>query len=112
MPALVIGLVVIVLGICFAVGYLLKTGGEVNLEGRGLNIAVFVLSLVSLAISVKLFWNMGVYADEYGSSPVLVTGGWFWLGMDWVRLGLLLVLCVISGLRLIRRPSRPGGPVL
>lgn len=103
MPALLIGLAVIVLGVCSAVIYLLGTGRGGLLEGRGLDIATLVLSLVSLAISIKLFWNMGVYADEYGSSPVLVAGGWFWLRMDWVRLGLLLVLCVISGLRLIRR---------
>ena len=43
-----------------------------------------------------------MYVDDYGADPVLVTGGSFWLYMDWIRLGLLLVLCVISGLKLIK----------
>lgn len=102
MPALIIGSIVLVLCICGGVFYLRKTRKEVKLGQRGL-VAVFVLSLTSLLISLKLFYNMGVYADEYGSSPVLVSGGWFWLYMDWIRLGLLLVLCIISGLRLIKR---------
>ena len=103
MPALIIGSIVLVLCICSGVFYLRKTRKEVKLEQRGLDIAVFVLSLTSLLISLKLFWNMGVYADEYGSSPILISGGWFWLYMDWIRLGLLLVLCIISGLKLIKR---------
>jgi len=103
MPILVIGLILIGLCLCFAVIYFKKTGKEVNLEKKGLNIVIFVLSLLSLVISLKLFWNLGVYVDEYGSSPVLVCGGWFWLCMDWIRLGLLLVLCIISGYKLIMR---------
>lgn len=103
MPALLVSGLILILCICFAVIYFKKTGKEVYLEKRGLNIAIFVLSLISLIISLKLFWNMGVYADEYGSSPVLVCGGWFWLCMDWIRLALLFVLCIISGLKLIKR---------
>lgn len=99
------GLILIVLCIGLAVFYLKKTRREVKLETRGLNIVIFVLSLISLVISVKLFWNMSEYADVYGSSPVLVCGGWFWLYMDWIRLGLLLVLCVISGLKLIKQSN-------
>ena len=101
MPALVIGLMLIVLFICLAAFYLKKK--EVNLEKRGVNIVIFVLSLISLVISIKLFWSLAEYADEYGSSPSLVTGGLFWTGMDWLRLGILLVLCVISGFKLIKR---------
>jgi len=102
MPAFVIGLILIVLCICYAMFHVKKTGKEVNLEKRGLNIVIFVLSLSSLVISLKLFWNLAVYVDDYGADPVLVTGGSFWLYMDWIRLGLLLVLCVISGLKLIK----------
>ena len=72
---------------------------------RGITLSIFVLSFVSLLISLKLFWNMGMYADEYGSSPVLVCGGWFWLYMDWLRLGLLFILCIISGIRLFYRSN-------
>lgn len=103
MPLVFVISLIIILCICFAVIYLQKTGKEVNLEKRGINLVIFILSLISLVISMKLFWNMGVYADEYGSSPSLVCGGWFWLYMDWIRLGLLLILCIISGFKLIRR---------
>ncbi len=103
MPAFIIGSTLVVLCTGVAVFYLRKTGKEVKVEQRGLNIAVFVLSLTALVISLKLFWNMGVYANEYGSSPVLVSGGWFWLYMDWIRQGLLFVLCIISGLKLTKR---------
>lgn len=98
MPLLVTGL--ILLGLCiFAVIHFLK-GKKVNLEKKGINIIIFILCLVSLVISIKLLINLGVYADKYGSSPILVSGGSFWLSMDWIRLGLLLVLCSISGFKL------------
>jgi len=103
MPLLLIGFLFIVLCLGLVVFYVKKTGQTVKLEKRGLNIALFVLSLLIFVISLKLFWNMGVYADEHGSSPVLVSGGWFWLSMDWLRQGLLFVLCVVLGLSLVKR---------
>ena len=30
---------------------------------------IFTLSFVTFLISLKLFWNMGVYVDEAGTSP-------------------------------------------
>ena len=65
---------------------------------RRLSIIVFSLSLFSLIISLKLFWNLGIFVDEYGLSPDIVDGGDFWLTMDWLRLLLLLLLCVVSGI--------------
>lgn len=103
MPGIFIGLILIGLCIYFGVIYFKKTEKEINLEKRGVNIVIFALSLISLVISLKLFWNLAVYVDDYGASPVLVTGGSFWLFMDWIRQGLLLVLCVISGFKLIKR---------
>lgn len=103
MPTVIIGLILIVLFSCLAILYLKKSGKEFNLGNKKINIVIFVLSLVCLGISMKLFWNMGIYADEHGSSPILVSGGWFWLSMDWIRLGILLVLSVVSGLGLINR---------
>lgn len=67
-----------------------------------LSIFVFSLSLLSLLISLKLFWNMGIFVDEYGLSPDIVNGGDFWLLMDWLRLLLLFLLCVISGVSIFR----------
>jgi amino acid transporter len=103
MPTFIIGGVVAVICVGLAVYFYSKSAKEQKPEKQWVNWLVFVLSLVSLVISIKLFWNMGIYADEYGSSPVLVAGGWFWLAMDWLRLGVLFCLCVISGLRLIPR---------
>lgn len=69
---------------------------------RKLSITVFILSLFSLLISLKLFWNLGVFVDEYGLSPDVVDGGDFWLAMDWLRLFILFLLCVISGFSILK----------
>ncbi|WP_375090368.1 hypothetical protein [Peribacillus sp. RS7] len=69
---------------------------------RKLSITVFLLSLFSLLISLKLFWNLGIFVDEYGLSPDIVNGGDLWLTMDWLRLLLLLLLCVVSGISIFR----------
>lgn len=61
-----------------------------------ISITIFLLSLVSLLISLKLFWNKAVFVDEYNISPDIVNGGDFWLTMDWLRLLFLFLLCVVS----------------
>jgi len=65
---------------------------------RIISITVFLLSLFTLLISLKLFYNLGLFVDEYNLSPHIVDGGDFWLVMDWLRLFLLFLLCVVSGL--------------
>lgn len=67
-----------------------------------LSIILFSLSFASLIISLKLFWNMGVFVDEYNLSPDIVSGGDLWLLMDWLRLLLLFLLCVISGVNIFK----------
>lgn len=61
---------------------------------------VFVCCVVALLISLQLFWNMGVYVDEYGTSPDVVCGGEGWLYADWLRLALLGIASFVSGLKL------------
>lgn len=73
------------------------------MKGKFLNITIFVLSLICLLISLKLFWNMGVYVDDFNTSPDVVLGGRLWLVMDWIRLGLLVVVCVLSGINLFKK---------
>ena len=63
---------------------------------RLFKITLFALSLLTLLIFMKLFWNMGVYVDEAGTSPDKVCGGDFWLYMDWLRLLLLLTISAIT----------------
>lgn len=97
-----IGLVLMVLCI-FTVLYLFKAGKEMNVEKRGLNIVVFVLSFISLIISLKLFLNTAIYVDDFGASPYAVYGGEFWLYMAWFRLLLLAIITFISGMKLFSR---------
>lgn len=58
---------------------------------------IFISSLVSLLISMRLFLNLGVFVDEYNLSPDIVYGGDFWLYMSWLRIGLLLIITIVSG---------------
>lgn len=103
MPILVIGLVLVVLYVCFTVIYIIKKRKEVNFKlNRGFTV-IFVLSLISLFISLKIFWNIAIYVDDFGASPTDIYGGDLWLYMAWLPLGLLFVICVISGLKLFKR---------
>lgn len=67
---------------------------------RILSLLIFLIFLVSLVISCALFFNMGVYVDEAGTSPDVVCGGEFWLNADWARLFLLAMGTVLSGVLL------------
>lgn len=69
---------------------------------RYMDFIVFILSSVLLLISAKLFWNMGVYIDEYGISTDVINRGRFWASMDLVRLLVLVVLFIISLIRLFK----------
>ncbi|KEH97019.1 hypothetical protein [Clostridium massiliodielmoense] len=59
-------------------------------------IFLFIISIASLLISIKLFWNMGIFVDEYNLTPNIVNGGQFWSSMDWLRLLLLAIMSVLS----------------
>ncbi len=73
------------------------------MNNKLLNMAIFVLSFICLIISVKLFWNMGIYVDEYNAAPSIVYGGDFWLYMDWLRLGFSAFICILSGINLFKK---------
>lgn len=61
----------------------------------GLNI---ILCMVCLFISCRIFWNMGIFVDEYNLSPDIVVGGDIWLMMDWLRLFLLFIILMFSAI--------------
>jgi len=63
------------------------------------NLLFFVVSLLCLVVSLKLFWDMTQFVSENNVSP---TGGAFWTSMDLLRQALLFILCFISGLRVIK----------
>lgn len=58
------------------------------MKNKLLNISIFVLSIICLLISLKLFWNIVIYVDEFNISPDVVLGGKLYLNIDWIRLGL------------------------
>lgn len=69
-------------------------------KSKIINMSIFLLSIISLIISLKLFWNIGIYVDEFNTSPDVVLGGNLWLYMDWLRLGFSALICLLSGINL------------
>lgn len=66
-------------------------------------LSVFILSSVALVISMKLFYNLGIYVDEYNTSPDVVAGSDFWFYMNWLRLFILFLIVIISGVKLFQK---------
>ena len=102
MPAFLIGFILLCLCVCL-VAYSNKVGKSVLLKKKGVNIAIFVLSFITLVISLQLFWNIAIYVDNFNASPYAVYGGNFWLSMAWFRLVLLAILTFISGIKLFSK---------
>ena len=69
-------------------------------KNKIINMSIFLLSIISLIISLKLFWNMGIYAAHLNTSADVVLGGNLWLYMDWLRLGFSALICILSGINL------------
>lgn len=67
------------------------------------DIIIFILSVTSLIISLVLFYNMGIFCDEFGTSPDIVCGGEAELLADWGRLFLLALICLLSFINLFRK---------
>ena len=65
-----------------------------------LSAIIFILSLIALVISLRLFSNLGIYVDEHNTSPSVVLGGDFYLFTNWLRLLILALITAGSGLQL------------
>lgn len=63
---------------------------------KALKYVVFFCCLVSLLVSMQIFYNQGIAADELGISASLLFGGELWLYMVWLRLLLLFGATVFS----------------
>lgn len=63
-------------------------------------IIIFIFSSIALLISIKLFWNIAIFVDKFNTSPSIVLGGDFWLYMEWLKIGLLLTITVLSAFHL------------
>lgn len=103
MPVFVFGAIAVIACVCIIFILAIKKRGEPISKAVILDLVLFILSVTSLMISWKLFWNMGIYADDYGSSPTLVSGGTFWLCMNWLKQLLLFVTTLTLGVRLLKQ---------
>lgn len=74
-----------------------------NLKSKIPDIIIFVLSLASLIISLILFYNMGIFCDEFNTTPAALCGGEAELLADWGRLFFLALICLLSFINLIRK---------
>ncbi|NBJ91104.1 hypothetical protein [Parablautia muri] len=73
------------------------------MKRKAVSAVIFILSLAVFLISGQLFWNMGVFVDEYNTTPSAVCGGEFWLLMDWARLLASGMLVLLSGMAFFRK---------
>ena len=65
-----------------------------------INFLIFVLSLICLIIETNLFYNVGIFVDEFNTSPAVIYGGDFWMQMDWLKLLFLALIVLLSGISL------------
>ncbi|MGO1470719.1 MAG: hypothetical protein ACTHW2_11910 [Tissierella sp.] len=75
------------------------------MKNKNISWIVFILSTVSFLISLKLFWNLGIYVDEYSTSMDLVYGGEFWIYMGWLKLFMLGFLSMLSLVKLFDKQN-------
>ena len=65
-------------------------------NSKFINTSIFILSIICLIITCKLFWNIAIYADEFNTSPDIVLGGEFWLYMNWFKIGASALICILD----------------
>ncbi|MCD7872358.1 MAG: hypothetical protein LUG21_03470 [Clostridiales bacterium] len=58
-------------------------------------IVMALISIGSLLIETKLFYNIALFCDQYNSSPQIVYGGNQYLILSWINLALMAVLCIL-----------------
>lgn len=71
-----------------------------------ISILLVIISIASLFISIKLFWNTGIFVDEYNLNPSIVNGGQIWSSMDWIRLLLLAIMSILAIINLYLSKSK------
>lgn len=67
-----------------------------------LSAAILALGILTLAVLLRLTWNLFVFCDEYNLSPDAVCGSSLDLGLLWLRL-LAALLLLLGGLGLLFR---------
>ena len=74
-----------------------------QMKNKYLNLSILILSMICLIISIKTFYNLGIYVDEYNTSPSVVLGGDVWVYTQWISLVINAIICVLSGIGLIKK---------
>lgn len=59
-------------------------------------ILVFCVVLVITLCEIRDFYNIAIFCDEYNSSPCIVYGSEAGLIMNWIKLGLLILLSIFT----------------
>lgn len=67
------------------------------------NIIIFILSAVSLIVSLILFYNTAIFTDEFNTTLATVYGGELELLLAWSQFLFLFVVCALSFVNLLRR---------
>ena len=70
------------------------------------NLSIFLFSLASLIISMKVFYNQAIFVDEHDLGMGAIFGGDLWLYLIWIRFLLLAAACAISFFNILKRAKR------
>ncbi len=76
---------------------------EPYISGSRFPLMNLIPSLIALIVSVILLARFGAYEIEYGSGTVVVDGGWFLIISNHIRVGVLTLLCVLSGIKVFKK---------
>ena len=71
------------------------------MKNKNLISILFILSLVTTIISLTLFYNSGIYLDEFNANLHQITGGEFFTYMLWLKQFLLIAITMLLGTHLI-----------
>ncbi|MGL4971627.1 MAG: hypothetical protein ACRC6H_00640 [Culicoidibacterales bacterium] len=67
------------------------------------SIPLFCLSLAALIVAGGTFYNLGIFVDEFNTTPAVVLGGDLWLLLTWAQLGFLALTTILSGCLIFKK---------
>lgn len=73
---------------------------------KKMNLTLALLANLVLFIELASFYKLGVFVDEYGTSPNIVLGGDFWLYMKWLKLFLLLGIVAVLWIKELHKKKQ------
>lgn len=73
------------------------------MQRKVLDTIIFALSGICLIITIHMFISLGIFVDEFNTSPSVVLGGDFWLYMNWLKLAVTMIIFVLFGINLFSK---------